>query len=371
MRVGALVVLARLCEMGSVRLRILMSHHDPVDGVELLARGRDLHPMVMRGLTSEQRAKWHAVARDASLDDEAATCHRHGVQVVAFGDAEFPAQLAVDPDPPAVLFVRGDLDVLRHRRVGIVGTRNATAAGRATATELGDQLAREGVAVVSGLARGIDGAAHRGVRGAGADGIAVAVVGNGLDRPYPKQHAALWEWVAEHGLLISEWPPGTEPTGWRFPRRNRIIAALSELLVVVESRERGGSLITALAAIERGIDVLAVPGSPRSRASAGTNQLLVDGAAPVTSVADVLAVLGLDHRRAGELPFDPRPEPDDLQRRVLAVCVDEPTTLDGVVAALGIPIADAALAVARLERSGWLVEASGWFEPAGSRLGRR
>ena len=163
--------------------------------------------------------------------------------VTVHGDPDYPAVLSTIPIPPAVLFVRGRLDVLDARRVAIVGTRNATAAGRATAFELGEALAAHGVAVVSGLARGIDGAAHRGVRSAG--GRAVAVVGNGLDRPYPKQNADLWEWVADNGLLVSEWPPGTQPDAWRFPLRNRIIAALSEVLVVVESRESGGSLITA------------------------------------------------------------------------------------------------------------------------------
>src|SRR5690606_572209 len=136
-----------------------------------------------------------------------------------------------------------DLSVLAERRAGIIGTRNATAAGRATAFELGHELAVNGVAVVSGLARGIDGAAHRGVRA--GDGRPAGGVANGRDAPYPKPHTELWEWVATHGLLVSEWPPGTTPEPWRFPLRNRILAALCEVLVVVESRERGGSLITA------------------------------------------------------------------------------------------------------------------------------
>jgi len=250
----------------------------------------------------------------------------------------------------------------------VIGTRNATAAGRATATDLGHALSEEGIVVVSGLARGIDGAAHRGVRASGGPGRAVAVVGNGLDQPYPNQHSELWEWVGECGLLLSEWPPGVAPEAWRFPLRNRILAALCEVLVVVESRERGGSLITARAAADRSVEVMAVPGSPRSRASSGTNQLLVDGAGPVTSAADVLAMLGLDHRRQSELPFDPRPVPDALQSRVLEACAVEPSTLDMLVGALQVELADAAMAAARLERSGWLVEAGGWFEPAGSRL---
>ena len=213
------------------------------------------------------------------------------------GDPRFPALLGLDPAPPAVLFVRGDLGVLDARRVGIVGTRNATLAGRQTASALGCDLAAAGVAVVSGLARGIDGAAHRGALAAGEGagvGRPVAVVGNGADRPYPKQNAELWSAVGGRGVLMSEWPPGTPPEAFRFPMRNRILAALCEVLVVVESRERGGSLLTVREALDRSVEVMAVPGSPRNRAAAGTNGLLRDGAAPVTSADDVLASLGLD-----------------------------------------------------------------------------
>ena len=152
--------------------------------------------------------------------------------------------------------------------------------------------------------------------------------------------------------------------------RNRIIAALSEVLVVVESRERGGSLITALAAIERSVDVMAVPGSVRNRAAAGTNQLISDGAAPVTGVDDVLVALGLDTRRAGPVAYDPRPLPRGLEADVLAACRDDPRTLDEIVVGLDLPIAEAAMALARLERAGWVREAGGWFEPVVSRSER-
>ena len=136
----------------------------------------------------------------------------------------------------------------------------------------------------------------------------VGVVANGLDAPYPRVNAELWESVAREGLLLSEWPPGTEPERFRFPQRNRILAALCELLVVVESRERGGSLTTAREALERSIEVMAVPGSVHNRAAAGTNQLIRDGATPVTDAADVMLALGLDHRRVGH-GYDPRPAP--------------------------------------------------------------
>ncbi len=368
MSAGALAALAGLASMGPQRLRLLLAHHQPGDALDLLATGAELHPMFTRATPAELlerlRAQAAATSADRALDD----CERCGVTVLGSFDPRFPAQLAVDPQAPAVVFVRGDVEALCGRRVGVIGTRHATAAGRATAGELGAQLAGEGVAVVSGLARGIDAAAHRGVRSGGGGGRPVAVVGSGPDVHYPKLNAELWEWVATVGLLISEWPPGTAPDAWRFPQRNRILAALCEVLVVVESRERGGSLITARAAAERSVEVMAVPGSPRSRASAGTNQLLVDGAAPVTSVDDVLTMLGLDHRRQGEHPFDPRPVPDALQTLVLAACERQPCTLDMMIAEIGAAISEVALAAARLERDGWLIEAGGWFEPAGSRL---
>ena len=367
---AALAALAGLPSLGPQRLRLLLAHHDPADALDRLARGRSLHHMFVAATSPEVMKRLREQAVGASADRMLAACERGGVTVLARADARYPAQLICDPDPPEVIFVRGDLDALDARRVGVVGTRHCTAAGRATAGELGEALAREGVTVVSGLARGIDAAAHRGVRSAGGPGRAIAVVGSGPDVPYPKCNDDLWAWVATSGLLVSEWPPGIRPDAWRFPLRNRILAALCEVLVVVESRERGGSLITARAAADRSVEVMAVPGSPRNRASAGTNRLLVDGAAPVTSVDDVLVMLGLDHRRQGELPFDPRPMPDALQSLVLEACARRPCTLDILVTEVDAALAQVALAAARLERDGWLLEAGGWFETVGSRLGR-
>jgi DNA processing protein len=325
--------------------------------------------MVRRAIPSDVLAGLRRAAEHVRPSEIAERCAEHRIDVVLDGDPAYPTALAGDPERPTVLFLRGDPSVLDARRVAIVGTRNATRAGLATADELGRHLSEAGVAVVSGLARGIDGAAHRGVLSGAGPGAAVGVVGCGLDRPYPRQHADLWDRVGDRGVLVSEWAPGTEPTGWRFPLRNRIIAALAEVLVVVESRERGGSLITAGMAIDRGVEVMVVPGSPRCRASSGTNQLLAAGAAPVTSVDDVMAMLGLDHRRQAGTPYDPRPRPDAVGRLVLEACTAEPATLDGLMKSTGLELHTVALAAARLERAGWLVEADGWFEPLRSRLG--
>lgn len=362
---GVLAALAGFDLMTVGRLRALLAHHEPEEAYAVAA-GRTLPAAALSAmLTPQLRTAWRASAARRCPEEWARRCGATGVRAITDRDPDFPAVLRQDLQPPAVLFVRGDLTALDGRRVGIVGTRNATQSGRDIASALGRGLAEAGVAVVSGLAKGIDGAAHRGVLAVDG-GRAVAVVGNGPDAAYPRVHAALWSEVCERGVLLSEWPPGTPPEPFRFPVRNRILAALSEVLVVVESRERGGSLITAQAAIERSIDVMAVPGSVRNRAAAGTNQLLRDGAAPVMNVGDVLVALGLDHRRAGSSPYDPRPMPRGIEAAVLDACRQDPRTLEEIVVALDLPIAEAAMALARLERSGWVREAGGWFEPVGS-----
>lgn len=368
---GAAAALTRLPLIGASRLATVLRHHDPEHGLAALGGEAPLHPMVVKAISPRERSVVRAAARQVSVSAEAERCDVAGVRVLWAGSDDYPVALGADAAAPAVLFFRGDATVLDARRVGIVGTRNATSAGLATARELGIALAAEGVSVVSGLARGIDGAAHDGVRRQGGPGRAVGVVGSGPDVIYPKRHADLWSWVATEGLLVSEFPPGTPPEAWRFPERNRIIAGLSEVLVVVESRERGGSLITARMAAERGVEVMAVPGSPRCRASRGTNDLIRDGAAPVTCVDDVMAMLGLDHRRQGSLPFDPRPLPVGDEASVLRACEGAPSTIDMIAEATGLSIVQAALGAARLERSGWLVEASGWFEPTTSHLRQR
>jgi DNA processing protein len=368
-RAGLIAALAGCHAMGPRRLGLLLSHHAPAEAYEVVCGRVPAHPQVLRDTTPAVRAAWRDSAGERTPRAWAEVCEAAGVRVLLPGDGEFPPELEHDIAPPAVLFVRGDLGALDARRAGIVGTRNATRAGLDVAVALGADLAAAGVTVLSGLARGIDGAAHRGAL-TQPDARPVAVVGNGPEAPYPRQHAALWGEVCARGALLSEWPPGTAPEPFRFPLRNRILAALSEVLVVVESRERGGSLITAQAALERSIEVMAVPGSIRNRAAAGTNQLLRDGAAPVTCTDDVLVALGLDTRRVAPTAFDPRPLPRGVDAAVLARCRRDPCTLDEVVVEVGLPISEAAMALAHLERAGWVREAGGWFEPVQSWLDR-
>jgi len=208
-------------------------------------------------------------------------------------DAGYPSLLAAIHDPPPGLYLRGNgsPELLDAPAVAIVGARACSAYGRSVARSLARDLAAAGLVVVSGLARGVDGEAHRGALDAG--GITLAVLGCGIDRDYPAAHGELARRISERGLVLSEYEPGVEPAPWRFPARNRIIAGMARATVVVEARERSGALITADFALEEGREVLAVPGEITSALSAGTNALLRLGATPVTRSDDVLESLGV------------------------------------------------------------------------------
>ncbi len=223
------------------------------------------------------------------------------------------------------------------------------------------------MAVVSGLALGIDGAAHRGsidhlATDAGA--APIGVIGCGHDLPYPDRHRALWAEVAARGVLLGEAPLGGRPVAWRFPARNRIIAALADIVVVVESHAVGGSLLTVREAIDRGVDVMAVPGSVRSPAAAGVNQLLAEGCHPVRDADDVLVALGMvpGGRRSGP---DPRPPPDASEREVLEAFDWEPATLEHLALRTGRAVPDLALRLHRLETGGWITAQGPWYERVG------
>jgi len=205
-------------------------------------------------------------------------------------DPRYPPQLAVVPGCPEVLYVSGDPAVLVLPQIAIVGSRSATAAGRETAYEFARVLTAAGLAITSGLALGIDAAAHRGALDAG--GATIAVCGTGLDRVYPAEHAALAAAIAARGALVSEFPTGTPPLAVNFPQRNRLMSALSCGVLVIEAAARSGSLITARLAGEQGRDVLAVPGSIHNPLARGCHRLIKEGAALVETPDDVLAVIG-------------------------------------------------------------------------------
>jgi len=215
------------------------------------------------------------------------------------GDPGYPAQLAAVRGCPAVLFVRGDPAALALPQLAIVGSRAASPAGCETAFEFAAALAARGLAITSGLAAGIDAAAHRGALA--ADGVTIAVCGTGLDRVYPAEHATLAAAIARRGALVSEFPAGTPPLAENFPRRNRVMSGLSLGVLVVEAAARSGSLITARHAGEQGREVLAVPGSIRNALARGCHRLIRDGAALVETPEDVIEALGF----RGFLPANP------------------------------------------------------------------
>ena len=266
------------------------------------------------------------------------------------GTTGYPRLLAAIYDPPPQLWVRGggELAVLERPCLAVVGARSCSSYGRAVARSLARDAAAAGAVVVSGLARGIDGEAHRGALDAG--GVTAAVLGCGIDRDYPAAHAELARRISETGLVVSEYEPGVEPAPWRFPARNRIIAGLSRAVVVVEARERSGALITVDFALEQGRDVLVVPGEITSALSAGSNALLRHGAAPALSVDDVLEAIGV----VAERPV--RAEPEGDAARVLEVLRDAPATVDEIARAVALPAADVAALLTALELDG-LVEA--------------
>lgn len=205
---------------------------------------------------------------------------------------EFPPLLREIPNPPACLWTRGDRALFERPAIAVVGARDATREGVAIAYQIAADLARAGIVVVSGLARGVDAAAHTGALD--ASGKTIAVLGTGIDRVYPAENKALHERIAAGGLLITEFAPGAPPDLFHFPQRNRIISGLSKAVVVVEAREKSGSLITARLAGDQGRDVMVVPGPTRSGQNRGGHALLRDGAKLVESAVDILQELGLD-----------------------------------------------------------------------------
>jgi DNA processing protein len=270
----------------------------------------------------------------------------------------FPDLLAAIHDPPPQLYLRGagDVSVLELSAVAVVGARACSSYGRSVTRSLSRELAAAGLVVVSGMARGIDGEAHRGALDAG--GRTVAVLGCGVDRDYPAAHAELARRICETGLIVSEYEAGVEPAPWRFPARNRIIAGLCRSTLVIEARERSGALITADFALEEGRDVLAVPGEITSSLSAGTNALLRLGATPVTCAADVLEGFGIELVK---------PEPaslGDVADALLRELAQGALTADELVRASRVDAAHGVATLVELELAGRVTLEDGVYRAA-------
>jgi DNA processing protein len=389
--------LASITALGPRRLSRLLDALTPSEAWASVVTGRDDDP----------QRQWQSRAVEIDVAATWAAHEERAIRVLTFGGDGYPGALADDPEAPAVLFALGDPQVVdRFPRVAIVGTRSATRYGLGVAAQLGADLAAAGVIVVSGLALGIDGAAHEGAVASweaapAAVAPPVGVVAGSLDVAYPGAHARLWQRVAGAGAIYSESPVGTVVPRWRFPQRNRIIAAMAEVVVVVECHPQGGALHTVRAALQRGVTVGAVPGSVRSPASAGTNDLLGDGALVVRDAGDVLIALG--RARAGSVPVRPRPRPPsrraqppgpadpsqsplpigidpdvpggqkpdlpagagaagDAEQAILGAMEWESCSVEQVLRRTGLSLADASAALEHLRRSGRVRGDGGWWE---------
>ncbi|MEM1396432.1 MAG: DNA-processing protein DprA [Pseudomonadota bacterium] len=238
----------------------------------------------LSSLKNDRNGRAFVVPSAGSIEAELEAADRIGATLILSCDQDYPQALRAIPDPPPALYIIDDGSQLTRQCIAIVGTRNASMAGRKMATNLARELGEHGYAIVSGLARGIDGEAHRGSLDAGT----IAVLAGGVDVIYPPEHRELAHAIAEQGTIISERAPGAKPTARDFPRRNRLISGLALGVVVVEATERSGTLITARFALEQGRDVFAVPGSPLDARAAGPNRLIQDGACLVSSATDVI-----------------------------------------------------------------------------------
>jgi len=266
-----------------------------------------------------------------AVDRSITWAQQPGQHIVTLGDADYPASLLEIPDPPTLLYVRGNPALLARRGLAIVGSRNATPQGMQTAEAFARTLAGKGLAIVSGLALGIDAAAHRGALAAGGD--TVAVIGTGADRLYPARNRELALAIAEHGAIVSEFPLGTPAVAANFPRRNRIISGLACGVLVVEAAPESGSLITARLAGEQGREVFAIPGSIHSPVARGCHKLIRQGAKLVETAADILEELGSEAAPDTETDAST----NDGSDPVLAALGHGPCPLDDLVERTGLP----------------------------------
>ncbi len=331
--------------IGPVRLRGLLKHFGDIQTAWKAPRA-DLEETGLdrRSLNNLLKAR-----RQIDLAQVRQNVEDEGAHVLTWESPDYPELLRQIPDPPPVLFVKGELIPADEWAVAMVGTRKATAYGKEVARQLSGALARNHVTVVSGMARGIDGTAHRAALEAG--GRTIAVLGCGVDRVYPPEHRQLARDIAENGALISDYPLGTRPEGKNFPPRNRIISGLSRGVIVVEAGLRSGALITADFAADQGRDVFAVPGNIYSPASKGCNRLLRDGASIVTEVRDVLEMLHLDQLAEKQVARAVLPE-NATEATIFEQLSHEPCHVDELARAIELPIEEINSTLVMMELKG-------------------
>jgi DNA processing protein len=343
---------ARVKGIGAVRVRKLKAHFGSLQAAwsanefDLAAAGLDLRAIA--ALTQGRRT--------ISPPEEVERLAKAGAQAITWDDPAYPRLLREVPDPPPVLFVKGALDEADQWAVSIVGTRQATVYGREVTEMLAGELARRGITIVSGLARGIDAYAHQAALK--ADGRTIAVLGCGVDVIYPPEHRKLAQQIIEQGALVSDYPLGTPPDAANFPPRNRIISGLSLGVVIVEADEQSGALITAEFAADQGRDVFAVPGNIFNRTSRGTNRLIQKGAHIVLDTQSILEELNLN-LVAEQREVQTAAPDSDLERTILKSLSHEPTQVNELVRALDLPTAEVTAALALMELKGLVRQASG------------
>lgn len=348
--------LARSARIGPVTYRALLQRFGSAPEAlaalpELARRGGALQAPV---LCSEAEAR-----------AELAAARRLGARPLMLGEADYPAALAAIDDAPPLLYARGDAGLLARPGLAVVGARNASANGCRFAERLAAGLGEAGHVVVSGLARGIDGAAHRAALSTGT----IAVVAGGVDVVFPREHADLHRAIAEHGLVVSEMPPGLVPRGRHFPRRNRIISGLSAGVVVIEAARRSGTLITARRALDQGREVFAVPGSPLDPRSEGSNALIRDGAQLVAGPEDVLAGLGSpalplsETPREADFPFPATPYAETAapaeESDIVALLGPAPCDIDDLIRRSRLTASEVLTILLELELAGRLTRHPG------------
>ena len=331
-----------------IRRRLLDRFGDPA--AVLAAAPSELREV--EGVGAKLTERLLRAGGEIDAEGQIALCRSHGIAILTEAHAEYPRALREIPDPPGLLFVRGTLKASDALGIGIVGTRHGTAYGLRQAERLAASLARAGLTIISGLARGIDAAAHRGALEAG--GRTLGVLASGVMNIYPPEHDKLADLVAASGALISEQPPHSSPLAGAFPQRNRIISGMSLGVIVVEAAERSGALITSRHAMEQGRDVFAVPGNVDSRASRGCHRLLRDGAILVESADDVLEQLGplveAAPREDGRTVHHPAELLlNDTEQKVLDVIHVEATSIDEIVVQSGLPVPQVLATISVLE----------------------
>jgi DNA processing protein len=338
--------------IGAVRLKALRDHF----GDLAVAWQAPLEALQAAGLSLKLAERVAQIRVQVDLEKYLARIGSQGIQILTWEDELYPARLKEIDQPPPVLYVRGSLTAEDAWAVAVVGTRRVSAYGRQVAEELAANLAGNGVTVISGLARGVDGSAHQAALKAG--GRTIAVLGCGVDRIYPPEHTQLADKIIASGALLSDYPPGTPPDASNFPPRNRIISGLSMATVVVEAGETSGALITAQFAVDQGREVFAVPGNILAVQSKGTNRLIAQGAHPMLSSHDLLDVLNL--RRVTEQREIRKIIPgNDVEAKLLSVLTHDPIHMDDIRNLTGLPIERVSATLVMMELKGLVRQVGG------------